>query len=198
MQPHILEGYICGTWWLGSYWLKRDRQQRDVAEERKWKMDRKDEWGWGVSSTIAASCPEKSIHHFHVFVSWLTLAIARSVAMMTCRIDEVQAGVASRGLGWRWSIQMCEVGPGWTTRGTRWRSWCHPLPSLTISICRHTLMQATYKAWTVYSGAYSSKSSKTQVSTCQHTGTHYRDVDTDLQEFMTLQPYHKDNILYNV
>lgn len=151
MQPHILEGYICGTWWLGSYWLKKDRQQRDVAEERKWKMDRKDEWGWGVSSTIAASCPEKSIHHFHVFVSWLTLAIARSVAMMTHRIDEVQAGVASRGLGWRWSNQMwCEVGPGWTTRGTRWRSWCYPLPSLTISICRHTLMQATYKVWNVF------------------------------------------------
>lgn len=30
-----------------------------------------------LSSTIAVSCPEKSIHHFHIFVSWLTLAIAR-------------------------------------------------------------------------------------------------------------------------
>ena len=125
MQPHTLESCICGTWSLGSQWLGRDRQQRDVAEERKWKMDRKDEWGWGVSSTIAASCPEKSIHHFHVFVSWLTLPIARSVAMMTQRIDEVQAGVASRGLEWRWSNQMwCEVGLGWTTRETWWRSWC--------------------------------------------------------------------------
>lgn len=55
--------------------------------------------GWGVSSTIAASWPEKSIHHFHVFVSRLTLPIARSVATMTQRIDEVQVGVASRGLG---------------------------------------------------------------------------------------------------
>lgn len=62
--------------------------------------------GWGVSSNIAASCPEKSIHHFHVFMSWLTLAIARSVATMTPRIDEVQVGVASRGLGLRWSNQM--------------------------------------------------------------------------------------------
>ncbi len=118
MQPHTLKGYICGTWSLGLYWLKRDRQERDVWEERKWKMDRKDEWGRGVSKTIAASCPEKSIHHFHVFVSRLTLPIARSVAMMTQRIDEVQAGVASRGLGWRWSNQMwCEVGPGWTGGG---------------------------------------------------------------------------------
>lgn len=141
MQPHALESYICGTWSLGSYWLKRDRQQWDVAEERKWKMDGKDEWGWCVSSTIAASCPEKSIHHSHVFVSWLTLPIARSVAMMTQRIDEVQAGVASRGLGWRWSNQMwCEVGLRWTTRGTWWRSWCCPLPPLTICICRHTWM----------------------------------------------------------
>lgn len=58
---------------------------------------------------------EKSIHHFHIFVSWLTLVIARNVAMMTQRIDEVQVGVASRGLRWRWSNQMWhEVGLGWT------------------------------------------------------------------------------------
>lgn len=74
--------------------------------KKKWKMDPVDEWGWGVSSTITASCPENYIHHFHIYVSRLTLAIGRNVAMMTLRIDEVQAGVASRGLGWRWSNQM--------------------------------------------------------------------------------------------
>lgn len=56
-------------------------------------MDQKDERGLNVSSAIVASCPENSIHHFHVFVSWLTLPIARSVAKLTQRIDEVQAGV---------------------------------------------------------------------------------------------------------
>lgn len=35
--------------------------------------------------------------------------------MMTQRIDEVQVGVTSRGLRWRWSNQMWhEVGPRWT------------------------------------------------------------------------------------
>lgn len=58
---------------------------------------------------------------------------SQNVAMMTQRIDEVQAGVASRGLGWKWSNQMWrEVGLGWTRRGTWWRSWCYSLPSLTI------------------------------------------------------------------
>lgn len=104
---------------------------------KKVKNGWEDERGWGVSSTIA-SCPEKSIHHFHVFMSWLTLAIARSVATMTPRIDEVQAGVASRGLGWRWSNQMwSEVGLGWARRGTWWRSWCYSPPPLNISTCRH-------------------------------------------------------------
>lgn len=87
--------------------------QEGQTTERRGRRKESEKWigkmseGGGVSSTIAASCPEKSIHHFHVFVSWLTLAIARSVAMMTHRIDEVQAGVAGRGLGWRWSNQMC-------------------------------------------------------------------------------------------
>lgn len=45
-----------------------------------------------ASSFIAVSCPEKSIHHFHVFVSCLTLATVKSVGMITHRIDEVQVG----------------------------------------------------------------------------------------------------------
>lgn len=80
-------------------------------------MDRKDNRGWGVSSNMDASCPEKSIHHFHVFVSRLTLAIARSVAMMTQRIDEVQVGVASRGFGVEMvKPDVAEGGAGWTER----------------------------------------------------------------------------------
>lgn len=57
--------------------------------------------GRGASSAAAASCPENAIYHFHVFVSLVTSPIARSVAQLTRTIDELQAGVASRGLGWR-------------------------------------------------------------------------------------------------
>ena len=86
---------------------ERDKEQRD-GRGKKVKNSQQDERGWGVFSTIA-SCLEKSIHHFHVFTSWLTLAIARSVVTMTIKIDEVQAGVASRGLGY-----------GQTRCGVRW------------------------------------------------------------------------------
>ena len=89
-------------------WSARETKSREMAEEKKVKNSQQDERGWGVSSTIA-SCSEKSIHHFHVFMSWLTLAIARSVVTMTLKIDEVQAGVASRGLGY-----------GQTRCGVRW------------------------------------------------------------------------------
>lgn len=50
-----------------------------------------DESTQGVS-LAAVSCPEKSIHHFHVCVSQLTLAMRETVVMMTRRIDEVRLG----------------------------------------------------------------------------------------------------------
>lgn len=55
----------------------------------------------GVSSAVV-SCPEKSIHHFHVCVSQLTLAMRKTVVMMTRRIDEER-------LGGGWSNQMWTV-----------------------------------------------------------------------------------------
>lgn len=58
--------------------------------------------GRGASSAAAAaSCPENAIYHFHVFVPLVTSPKARSVAQLTRTIDGLQAGVASRGLGWR-------------------------------------------------------------------------------------------------
>lgn len=46
---------------------------------------------------------KNSIHHFHVLMSWLRLAMARNVAMMTPRIDEVQVGV---GCGSGFEVEM--------------------------------------------------------------------------------------------
>lgn len=138
-QSKSLWGFVkkCNHIFWRAVFVEHDRlvpiDSRGIDNRETWQRKESEKWIGKMSEGGVSLQPsplpvrKKSIHHFHVFVSWLTLPIARSVAMMTQRIDEVQVGVASRGLGWRWSNQMrYEVGLGWTTRGTWWRSWCHP------------------------------------------------------------------------
>lgn len=113
----------------GSYWVIEARQQEDMADGRKWKMDQKDQRGRGVSSNH--HCLEKSIHHFHILVLRLTLAVAESAAMKTQRIDEVQAGVAGRGLG----VEMVKPDVAW---GGAWDGpQVRPVEGHDVTYCHH-------------------------------------------------------------
>lgn len=89
------------------------------SAERRGSGRKSEKWIGKMSEGGAAPQPsplpvrKNSIHHFHVSVSRLTLPIARSVATLTQRIDEVQAGVASRaGDGQTRCGAWCRAGGG--------------------------------------------------------------------------------------
>lgn len=129
--------------------LQKKSERDRLSPIDAWKIDNRETWQrkesekWirvtvGRLFSHSASCPEKSIHHSHVFESWLTLAIASSVAMMTRRIDEVQAG---GGAGvWvgdgqtRCLVRLCWDGP-W---GGDLMKVMMLLVVLVNYVCRHT------------------------------------------------------------
>lgn len=85
----LLESFLLAARGLAAFSAERRGSGR---KSEKWigKMSE----GGATPQPSPLPVRKNSIHHFHVSVSRLTLPIARSVATLTQRIDEVQAGAA--------------------------------------------------------------------------------------------------------